>query len=177
MAGGSCTSLARQLSSVSQRGHQAEMLLNRPPSWPFFLGLGQEATDSCLKHVAGPFPFAVGHPPNGIGSSFRTTLCNRQSALCLSLRRYARVLDHCKKPYRTNLLKEGSTEEWSDSTADHAAVNPQPVFPFSSATALAEHAPLGPAQQPDAQSASERHWPVMNCEPFPLPTFSEPAAS
>lgn len=55
-------------------------------------------------------------------------------------------------------------------------MNPHPVFPFSFATATAEHAPLGPAQHPEAQSASERHCPVMNCCPFPFPTFWEPAA-
>ena len=36
------------------------------------------------------------------------------------------------------------------------------------------HLPVLKPQQPDAQSASLVHWPVMNCEPLALPTFCEP---
>jgi len=36
---------------------------------------------------------------------------------------------------------------------------------------------VGLAQQPLAQSASERHCPVMNCLPAPLPTFGAPLGS
>lgn len=44
-----------------------------------------------------------------------------------------------------------------------------------STTALAAHAPPV-AQHVDAQSASLRHCPVMNCAPLPVPTFAAPAA-
>ncbi len=37
--------------------------------------------------------------------------------------------------------------------------------------------PQGNAQQPEAQSAVWRHWPPMNCPPWPLPTFFAPAGS
>jgi hypothetical protein len=37
--------------------------------------------------------------------------------------------------------------------------------------------PQGKAQQPEAQSAALRHWPPMNCSPWPLPTFFSPAGS
>lgn len=49
--------------------------------------------------------------------------------------------------------------------------------PASSVTSCALHCPVPSGcstQQPDAQSAAEAHWPVMNCWPFPSPTFSEP---
>jgi hypothetical protein len=36
---------------------------------------------------------------------------------------------------------------------------------------------MGLAQQVDAQSAIERHWPPMNCWPALLPTFLAPAGS
>lgn len=52
-------------------------------------------------------------------------------------------------------------------------VKPQPALPFSVATALAAQAPLGPLQHPEAQSASDRHCPVMNCWPLPAPTFED----
>lgn len=55
-------------------------------------------------------------------------------------------------------------------------VKPQPCLPESKATATAEHTPLGFAQHPEAQSASLRHCPVMNCCPFPVPTFWLPGA-
>jgi hypothetical protein len=57
-----------------------------------------------------------------------------------------------------------------------ASVKPQPVLPLALPTAGPEQtaAPLRPAQQPDAQSALLKHWPVMNCEASPLPTFAEP---
>jgi len=53
------------------------------------------------------------------------------------------------------------------------ATNPQP--PFAAATATAEHRPE--AQQVLAQSASLSQTPVINCNPFPFPKFSSPAAS
>jgi hypothetical protein len=55
-------------------------------------------------------------------------------------------------------------------------VKPHPVFPFALPTSTPEHtaAPSRPAQQPDAQSALLKHWPVMNCDPSALPTFCEP---
>src|SRR2546421_733626 len=37
--------------------------------------------------------------------------------------------------------------------------------------------PQGKAQQPEAQSATLRHWPPMNCWARPLPTFFSPAGS
>lgn len=50
-------------------------------------------------------------------------------------------------------------------------VKPQPCLPESKATATAEQTPLGLAQHADAQSASLKHWPVINCWPFAFPTF------
>jgi hypothetical protein len=41
-------------------------------------------------------------------------------------------------------------------------------------TAPAQSPVLKP-QQPEAQSASLKHWPVMNCFPAPLPTLADPA--
>jgi len=54
---------------------------------------------------------------------------------------------------------------------------PQPVFPCWVAAPGPEQIPVGLAQQPLAQSASERHCPVMNCPPLPLPTFLAPLGS
>jgi hypothetical protein len=54
---------------------------------------------------------------------------------------------------------------------------PQPVFPCWVAAPGPEQIPVGLAQQPLAQSASERHCPVMNCAPWPLPTFLAPLGS
>lgn len=58
------------------------------------------------------------------------------------------------------------------------SLNPHPVLPLVFATATAEHTPMLPkvAQHSVAQSALEAHWPVMNCWPLPLPTFSAPGA-
>jgi len=55
--------------------------------------------------------------------------------------------------------------------------NPQPSFPCWNEAPGPEQIPVGLAQQPLPQSASDRHWPVMNCAPFPLPTFFAPAGS
>ena len=54
---------------------------------------------------------------------------------------------------------------------------PQPVFPCWSAAPGPEQIPVGLAQQPLAQSASERHCPVINCLPALLPTFGAPLGS
>jgi len=55
--------------------------------------------------------------------------------------------------------------------------NPQPVFPCWVAAPGPEQMPVGLAQHPLAQSVSERHCPVMNCAPLPLPTFLAPLGS
>lgn len=55
-------------------------------------------------------------------------------------------------------------------------VKPQPCLPESKATATAEQTPFGLAQHPEAQSASLKHCPVINCWPFPVPTFWLPGA-
>ena len=55
--------------------------------------------------------------------------------------------------------------------------NPQPVFPCWVEAPGPEQIPVGLAQQPLAQSASERHCPVMNCSPLPLPTALAPLGS
>src|SRR5882762_10645972 len=49
--------------------------------------------------------------------------------------------------------------------------NPQPVFPCWVAVPGPEQIPVGLVQHPLAQLAFERHCPVMNCMPLPLPTF------
>jgi len=54
---------------------------------------------------------------------------------------------------------------------------PQPVFPAWVEAPGPEQIPVGLAQQPLAQSASERHCPVMNCWPLPLPTDLAPLGS
>ena len=54
---------------------------------------------------------------------------------------------------------------------------PQPVFPCWVAAPGPEQIPVGLAQQPLAQSASERHCPVINCLPWLLPTFLAPLGS
>jgi len=54
---------------------------------------------------------------------------------------------------------------------------PQPSFPFWNDAPGPEQIPVGLAQQPLAQSASDRHCPVINCPPWPLPTFFAPAGS
>jgi hypothetical protein len=51
--------------------------------------------------------------------------------------------------------------------------NPQPPSRDNAMMAPA-HLPVLNAQQPDAQSASLVHWPVMNWAPLPRPTFWEP---
>lgn len=73
-----------------------------------------------------------------------------------------------------------STVVAAEATGEAAAplvVNPQPVFPFCVAAPRPEHIPVGLAQQVDAQSAFERHWPPINCWPALLPTFLAPAGS
>jgi hypothetical protein len=57
------------------------------------------------------------------------------------------------------------------------STNPHPFLPFWNCAASAEHTPtpLASAQQPEAQSASLTHPPVMNCEPLPEPTLRAPA--
>jgi len=54
---------------------------------------------------------------------------------------------------------------------------PQPIFPCWVAAPGPEQIPVGLAQHLLAQSASERHCPVMNCLPSLLPTFLAPAGS
>jgi hypothetical protein len=54
---------------------------------------------------------------------------------------------------------------------------PQPVLPAWVCAPGPEHIPLGPAQHALPQSAPLRHWPPINCTPFPLPTFFSPAGS
>jgi len=58
-----------------------------------------------------------------------------------------------------------------------APPKPQPCFPCWVEAPGPEQIPVGLAQQPLAQSASERHCPVMNCAPLPLPTFLAPLGS
>jgi hypothetical protein len=53
--------------------------------------------------------------------------------------------------------------------------NPQPPSRDKAMMAPA-HFPVLKAQQPDAQSASLVHWPVMNWAPLPLPTLAAPGA-
>lgn len=64
----------------------------------------------------------------------------------------------------------------SAAAATPVVVNPQPCFPESKATATAEQTPFGLAQHAEAQSASLKHCPVMNCWPFAFPTFCAPGA-
>ena len=54
---------------------------------------------------------------------------------------------------------------------------PQPVFPAWVEAPGPEQIPVGLAQHPLPQSASLRHWPVINWRPAPLPTFATPAGS
>jgi len=56
-------------------------------------------------------------------------------------------------------------------------LKPQPCFPCWVEAPGPEQIPVGLAQQPLAQSASERHCPVMNCAPLPLPTLLAPLGS
>ena len=54
-------------------------------------------------------------------------------------------------------------------------VSPNPHPPSLVCAMIAPaHLPVLKPQQPDAQSASLKHWPVMNCEALPLPTFAAP---
>lgn len=55
--------------------------------------------------------------------------------------------------------------------------NPHPCFPAWKAAPGPEHIPHGRAQQFEAQSALERHWPPINWPPLPLPMFFVPAGS
>lgn len=59
------------------------------------------------------------------------------------------------------------------------SLKPQPVLPFWLATTSAEPEQTPsvgfPAQHADEQSASVVQPPVINCWPFPVPTFLAPA--
>jgi len=57
--------------------------------------------------------------------------------------------------------------------------NPHPVLPCWVEAPGPEQIPMSPrvAQQAEAQSALFKHWPVMNCSPFPLPIWGTPFGS
>lgn len=64
----------------------------------------------------------------------------------------------------------GGASDVASAGAEAPVVKPQPCLPCWNAAPGPEQMPVGKAQQPLPQSASERHWPVMNCSPFPFPT-------
>jgi len=76
-------------------------------------------------------------------------------------------------------LSAGAADAFGAADAGEEAPppKPQPVFPCWVEAPGPEQIPVGLAQQPLAQSASERHCPVMNCAPLPLPTFLAPLGS
>ena len=61
--------------------------------------------------------------------------------------------------------------------APEEETKPQPVLPCWKEASGPEQMPMGEAQQPDPQSASERQAPVMNWPPAPLPMFLSPDGS
>lgn len=65
----------------------------------------------------------------------------------------------------------------ADVAAEAPPPKPQPCFPCWKAAPGPEQIPMGLAQQPLPQSASETHPPVINCLPWPLPTLAAPLGS
>jgi hypothetical protein len=80
-----------------------------------------------------------------------------------------------KAPDCTRLAARGGPSGVAPETGGVA--KPQPCLPCWNEVAGLEQMPVGKAQQSLAQSALERHCPVLNCLPLPLPTLGAPLGS